>query len=313
TDVLRTLKKYNHTELITSAVSCSHTRLTKYQTTHCGGCFQCIDRRLAGYASDLYDIDDSGIYNHDLIEEPICTEEKTTLIDYIRQAKHYFESTIESFTYDYLNEIDNVAEPISQLYPEIDEQSAVNKVWELFNRHGKQIDKALRTIENKHSRPFNKTLDNTLLSIIYEKPYLKDPVTHFVASICEQLSTFIPLSFPKNNLPTDERDFNNKISALLASKKEEYEREHPAIRFALADSVPDHTFLEYQLLIESKYIRGNTSPSKVSSGIAEDLTKYSGNGHILFVVFDPDRNIPDVSRFCKDFENKGNCSVKVFR
>jgi len=68
------------------------------------------------------------------------------------------------------------------------------------------------------------------------------------------------------------------------------------------------------LVIEAKYIRGKTTPSKVSEGIAADITKYgSKNYQILFIVYDPGRAISNDDRFCGDFDSAGNCIVKIFR
>ena len=49
-------------------------------------------------------------------------------------------------------------------------------------------------------------------------------------------------------------------------------------------------------------------------GIAADITKYGNKGYqMLFVVYDPNRAIPNDDRFCADFQNTGRCIVKVFR
>jgi hypothetical protein len=69
----------------------------------------------------------------------------------------------------------------------------------------------------------------------------------------------------------------------------------------------------FQLLIESKYIRGSTSPSKANEGIAADLTKYPAESHKLFIVYDPERQIADDSKFRVDIEAKGNCTVDIVR
>jgi hypothetical protein len=67
------------------------------------------------------------------------------------------------------------------------------------------------------------------------------------------------------------------------------------------------------LLIEAKYIRGNTSPSKANEGMASDLIKYPQDKHILFLVYDPDHKIPADVEFINDFESRGRCSVKILR
>lgn len=99
----------------------------------------------------------------------------------------------------------------------------------------------------------------------------------------------------------------------MSLEKVEFEREYPAISFALAKAIPDHSQKEYDFLIEVKYIRGKTTPSKVTEGIAADLTKYISGCHILFVVYDPGRSIYNDLKFKSDFENKGNCTMNIIR
>ncbi len=313
TDVFKTFNKYNRQELIPSAVSCSKTFLNIKQATHCGGCFQCIDRRLASFACGLNEIDDVGIYNHDFINDRNDAEAKTTLIDYIRQAMNFSRSTDDSFYHSYLNELIDIAEPISYLYPRLDEQTAISKIWQLCNRHGKGVNKALKRIQKLYAEPYERKAKDSLLDILAEQPYFEEPVIRLIESICEQLQRSIPELF-KHNPPKNEEDFNDKVNALIQAQRPDYEREHPGIRFAVATAIPDHSFIAHDLVIEAKYIRRNTTPSKVTEGIAADITKYGSKDYqMLFVIYDPDRAISDDDRFCKDFKNTGKCEVRIFR
>ena len=312
-DVLKIFNKYNRQKLIPSAVSCSKTFLNIKQATHCGSCFQCIDRRLASFTSDLNEIDDVGIYNHDFIKNQNDAEAKTSLIDYIRQAMNFSQSTEDSFYHSYLNELIDIAEPISYLYPRIDEQTAISKLWQLCNRYGKGVNTALKRIQKLYAEPYERKTKDSLLDILAEQPYFEEPVNRLIESICEQLHRSIPELF-KHNQPKNEEDFNDKVNALIMAQGPDYEREHPGIRFAMATAIPDHSFTAHDLVIEAKYIRGDTTPSKVSEGIAADITKYGSKDYqILFVVYDPGRAISNDNRFCGDFNSAGNCIVKIFR
>jgi len=92
------------------------------------------------------------------------------------------------------------------------------------------------------------------------------------------------------------------------------ESEFPAISFALAKTIPDHSLLKnYNLLIETKYVRGKTTPSKITDGIAADLTKYPAKCIKLFCIYDPERSIYNDEKFRKDFESKGNCVINIIR
>ncbi len=77
--------------------------------------------------------------------------------------------------------------------------------------------------------------------------------------------------------------------------------------------MPDHEANATTLIVEAKYIRGASSPSKASEGIAADITKYPDRAFILFVVYDPDRAIIDDAIFKKDIQSKRDCIVAVIR
>ena len=77
--------------------------------------------------------------------------------------------------------------------------------------------------------------------------------------------------------------------------------------------MPDHGSDDLDLVVESKFIRGNTPPSRASEGMAADLTKYPKRAHILFLVYDPDHAIKDDMVFKNCFESRGGCTVLIFR
>ena len=90
-------------------------------------------------------------------------------------------------------------------------------------------------------------------------------------------------------------------------------REHPAVSFAGGHSVPDHGSDDLDIVVEAKYVRGGTTPSKASEGMAADRTKYLQEIHILFVVYDPEHAIRDDQQFVNDFESRGRCTVLILR
>ena len=242
TDILRMLAELGQQDLISSAVSCSKTFQNIGQSTHCGGCFQCIDRRFAAYGSELDEIDESGIYGQDFIRTPIEDPEvRTTLIDYVRQAIRFAKSNLDRF---YLENLEELADIIEYM-PGMDEEKALEEIWKLCQRHGQQVGKALVRMRDVFDRPFELIPRDTLLRLIADREYLKEPIDRLVEDICTRLKSAIPIAFPQNNLPKDETDFNNKVSALLQSYKGNFEREHPAVSFALTHPTPDHSHNQY--------------------------------------------------------------------
>lgn len=306
-DVLRRLTEVKQERLITSAVSCSRTfQKMGRQATHCGVCSQCIERRFAAYATELDDIDDSGLYGLDFVKEPVQGEAKTALVDFVRQARGFADSSIDQFCSERGAELIDAFDGL----PDMSQQEAVEKIWKLSRRHGEQVLRAIRRMREINDHPYVCIPQGSFLNMISEREYLKEPVERLVEAISQKLKISLPLAFQRN-LPIDEHDFNDKLSAVMASEKQRLEREHPAVRFALAHAVPDHSWGD--VFIESKYIRKKTTPAKVNEGMAADLKKYGKAHHILFVVYDPERSISDDLRFKADFENGGSCTVLIIR
>jgi REase_DpnII-MboI len=102
---------------------------------------------------------------------------------------------------------------------------------------------------------------------------------------------------------------SERVDALLDGWRDDLVSEHPIVSFAGARIAPDHALPRTDLLIEAKYVRGGTTPSKASEGIAADLTKYPQRKHTLFIVYDPHTAILDPHEFQYDFESRGKCTV----
>ncbi|MDO8549528.1 MAG: hypothetical protein Q7S39_05160, partial [Ignavibacteria bacterium] len=234
---------------------------------------------------------------------------KTTVVDYIRLAFDFTQHNIDSFYDENLDELINIDDYIEGET----EFARVEKIFHIFKKHGEQIEKAIECIRNRHDKPTQKRLKNSFLSIIADQEYFKMPKQRLVDQICSKLSKAIPIACQNNRYPQDELAFNNLVSAFIDEEKEDYTREFPTIRFALAKTVPDHALNEYQLLIESKYLRGKTTMSVITDGIGADLIKYPVESHKLFIVYDPERKINDDETFKRDFESRGNCTIYIIR
>jgi hypothetical protein len=194
-----------------------------------------------------------------------------------------------------------------------DDNDLVENIWELCQRHGKQVEAALCRIRNIHDDLFVMPKRNTLLHLVFsEREHLKSIIDRLIKTITEKLSLAIPKMYRKK-LPEDENDLNIKVNAIISANEIEIRSEHPKVSFAYAKVVPDHTILGTNLLIESKFIRRGTSPSKASEGISADLMKYPPGSHLLFLVYDPTHAIHDDAIFKSDFESKGSCTIVILR
>lgn len=310
TDVVTDLVNGPHRELLTSSVSCSKTFQNLGQATHCGGCSQCVDRRFAAYAAKADNWDHSGIYAKDIIAQSIDEgETRTTAVDFVRQAQRFGTWNIDHFYQETINELAEIVDYLPECSSEND---AINRVWGLCKRHGDQVAMGMQRMRSKHDNLYECLEKDSLLQLISDREYLKNPVGRIVASIVDLVSNSVPKMF-SSNPPSDENDLNTKINVLLDSHRIDLTREHPAVSFAGGHSVPDHGNDNMDLLIESKYVRRGTTPSKASEGMAADLTKYPQEAYILFLVYDPNRAIKDDRQFKNDFESRGRCTVLILR
>jgi hypothetical protein len=309
-DIFRKIRSFKQEHLIPSAVSCSRTFQNLGNATHCGTCFQCIDRRLAAYASDCDDIDESGIYAQNLITTALNGEARTALVDYIRQARDFSMWNVDHFYSEMLNGLVDVVDYLPGMP---DEPAAVEALWRVCRKHGDGVERAIRVIRDRYDHPYEDLPRNSLLQLISAREYLREPVQRLIEIIVLRLSIAIPQMFAKGKLPKDEPDLNQKIHALLDAWRDDLVSEHPAVSFAGARVIPDHALNSTDLLIEAKYVRSGTTPSKASEGIAADLTKYPQQKHTLFIVYDPHTAILDPHKFQSDFESRGKCSIRIIR
>ena len=300
-EVVKYLKDSGHGHLLSSSVSCSHTYNSGPNATHCGECFQCLDRRIGVYGANANDWDSESLYAADIITASIPSREgKTTAVDYLRQAANFSNWNQHQFYYETLDELQML---LGWVPGYEDEGDLVEKIWTLCSRHGRQVDHALRRMRALHEGVFSPLASDSLLRVISDREFLKAPIERLVTSIENRLESALPKSF-RSVRPHNEADLNDKIEGLLDTWRDDLQREHPAVPFASAGVVPDFSLDRGHLLIEGKYIRGNTTPSKVTEGMAADLTKYPQEAHILFVVYDPDAAIVDRARLKRDFEGQ---------
>lgn len=308
-DVVDALVASGHGDLISSSVSCSRTFQREGTATHCGRCFQCVDRRLAIFAAGQERCDDAALHTVDITRRPIPDDEsRTTTVDYLRQAAHFAESSLDSFYTEHLSEL---ADALDSLPTSGSDLERIERVWRLMRAHGENVRSGLLRIRQLYDDPFAPLPRGSLPSLVSNREYLRPAVVRLCEAISDIASGAVGELF-RVQPPSNENDFNARMAALIGSHHELIS-EHPSVPFACAQVRPDHTVTDTALLIESKFIRDSASPSKASEGIAADLTKYPSHAHVLFLVYDPHRRIQDDVEFKRDFERKGRCTVTILR
>jgi len=313
-DVIKIIKDVKKTDYIRHAVSCSKTFKSEGEHSHCGECSQCIDRKFAIYNLGLESIDDDlGLYNYNFINESVeDAAARKTLLDYTRLALNFSQWNFDNFSY-------KMVEPLAEVVDFIDgndDLDKTNKIFNLCKRHGFQIENAVKHMRDKYHNLFKKHnyQKSSLLDMLNTGEHFKNAPERLSDSILSVLQQAIPIMFRKNR-PVNENDFNDKIESLIKSRDYEYDREFPTISFALSKAVPDHAILEHDLLIESKYLRGATTPSVVTDALSSDILKYqkySQSVFILFIISDPERKIHDDNKFVSDF-SQFPCKIGIIR
>ena len=249
-----------------------------------------------------------GLYANDIIGKTISNaESKTTVVDYLRQAGNFANWNVEYFYRQTLDDLQH----LNGWVPNCDDEMVlVGEVWSLCSRHGNQVGQALRRMRDLHESVFAPLAQDSLLKVVSDREFLRAPIERLVTSIENRLESGLPKSF-RSVRPVNEADLNDKIEGLLDTWRDDLQREHPSVPFARAGVVPDFSIDRGHLLIEGKYIRDKTTPSRVTEGMAADLTKYPQEAHVLFVVYDPDAAIVDRAKLKRDFEGRGRCTICV--
>jgi hypothetical protein len=307
-EIVEVFKKYHSEYLIASSVSCSSSRTKPGQAPHCGCCSQCIDRRFALYSVGLNEYDDE--YATDFIRafpDDDKNETKQRIYNTLRMANLEDISSKEAFVQKYPDDITSI---VSYWQGSTNADDKLDEIYDLVCRYGRSVIAAATAMRNKYddlTKPINK---NSLLSILSERQYMNTPFYNRVVEIDSILRRSIPDIF-QNDKPKNENDFNAKLHGLL-NVQDDFLREYPVLQFGLSSYRADQS--QGNLLVESKYLRGKTPPSVASEGIAADITKIPDNCGILFVVYDPERQISDDYVFIQAYESKRkDCYVRVYR
>lgn len=186
----------------------------------------------------------------------------------------------------------------------------IDILFAFFYKNSEIVLSALTKMRTKYENLLKAVPENSLLEIIAKREYLHSPIYARISEIDKILLSAIPTMFHTEK-PNSEQDLNAKIQSLL-SVHGKFNREYPELLFGITNYRADHS--QDNLVIETKYIRKNTTPSKATEGIAADITKIQSAYGVYFIVYDPDRAIINDDLFIKSFEEKRNdCHVKIYR
>lgn len=311
TDIVQKINDLGGADLFSSTVSCGKTIRTGSQT-HCGGCSQCVDRRIAAYAAGLADRDDEGLYNFDFARDPITDQQPEALMvinDFFFQAAEFKNMTEDGFAFgERLAELAEVAQGL----PQEDPDDLVTKVYELCKRHGNQAFKGYEAMRAMHGDPSQARDSLSLYAMVETGKHLRPPHEALSDRIETVLRDGLRLAFQRRR-PDHENVLNDEIEALLGAAGERIHREFPHIQFATKQSVPDHASEDCSVLVEAKMIRKTGGLRTATNEMAADVTLYGESKFIFFLIYDPLNLVKRELAFVKDFEKTGRCRVCLVR
>lgn len=146
-EVLAGIKAAGCSELCSSTCSCTRTKETTNQHTHCGRCSQCIDRRLCAIGAGLDDNEDPPEMYRSCVLTGECDGSAISLVErYIGTARKIDRMGSSD---DLFAEFGEAARALTQVGMRAD--MAAENVFDLYKRHARSICSALSQINIKHS------------------------------------------------------------------------------------------------------------------------------------------------------------------
>lgn len=305
-EVTYIIKKYGEEDLISSTVSCSSTRKLRGKMSHCGVCSQCIDRRFALFSMDMQEYDDD-YYDSNFIVDENDNETKQRLYDLL----FFSSSELGGSSDELLRKNPKQLLDLINYWPLTNKEDAKEEIYNLLVRYGETVFRAAQRMQTQYEDLRKKNNEGSLLQMLSDRTYFKAPVRIKVEEIDKILCDGIPIMF-RDGSPQNENELNNKIQAIIQSAAGNFSREYPVLRFGISSYRAD--LGQDAFVIESKYLRGGTTPSKASEAIAADIIKIPEEIGVMFVVYDPQRSIVQDNDFISGFESKrGNCFVRIYR
>ena len=153
-DVVRVMMANGFSGLVEHTTSCAHTwEMTTFHT-HCGGCSQCIDRRLAAIAAGAGHHDRAEAYKVDLFTDPRPEGEQRTLVTaYVETAHRFSRMAFMEFIRRYPEVLRSLP------FTGLPEETGARKAFELHRRHGGEVT---RVVEDAIGQNAGKILDGSL-------------------------------------------------------------------------------------------------------------------------------------------------------
>jgi len=295
--------------LIPYSCSCVRTFFQTKTQRHCGGCCQCIDRRIAILAAGAEAHDPQTDYVSDVFAgQRKDGYENSIAIDYARHALELSRATdlqlAERFGHEFAR--------AGRAFP--NDPAAAEGMIRIHQRHGQDVTRVLSEQIERHAGPMmSGELDpSCMLSLIAGRRHLLSVERRYAERVHHLLADGLPRMCEKGQ-PRDEPQLQAWCDGILCSFDDTLVREYPFVRWASALTKPDWSTQKSCLWVELKYVREHTQRSNLTEGIAADITKYEGQRRVLFVIYDPHHRITDEASFSLAVEEHEGMLVRFIR
>lgn len=299
-------------DLIHLSSSCTRTVMASSAQKHCGVCSQCIDRRIAVLSHKSIDTgldyETDVFFGERKLDPAKNTYDKGIAVSYMRFANEINKMSEEEFDYAYGSFINDAADAL-------DGYGSIRPLIDMHKRHAATVVSVLedQIVQNKSVIASGDLPLNSLLSFVISGAHTQESSTLFIENIGNMLAKAIPLAC-KSEKPKNETHLQDICSAILASAEEDIQREFPYVAWSFSLSKPDFSNERTGTFIELKYLKKGQVPSKITEQIAADLVKYEANNRgVLFVIYDPDRVIPDDDAFMGGISYYPTAHMKIIR
>ncbi|MFZ5908808.1 MAG: 7-cyano-7-deazaguanine synthase [Chloroflexota bacterium] len=307
-ETLEILKRNKCCELLEETVSCAHSRQSKH-TPHCGVCSQCVDRRFATCVAQLEKYDPPSRYKVDIFNDPIEDGvNRTLVVSYIRFAKDVEQMTPEEIFKEY-TELEDCIIPGDRNVPQTAKELA-----DLLRRHAMQVSTVVKEkLRDSAVSLFEASLpESCLIRLIASGEHSHNPRENFAIRLVSLLQHGIPKIF-QSHKPEDENEVQEATDGILASAKEDLDRELPLLSFASISTKPDFSRLDPNAFyIEMKYIKERKNVNRIVTEITSRISVYQKQGaYTLFAVYDPHHCIPDDQKFAGELSGNSHLTTVI--
>jgi hypothetical protein len=309
-EVVSMIGSHGGSELVGLTCSCAHPMFQSKTRWHCGACSQCIDRRMAVFATGLDKHDAEHDYETDVFRGPRKDGyDKNMAVDYVRHALELSHMTPEDMAARFNRDLGRAV----RSFPKKSE--AAQEFIQLHKRHGQAVESVVvQQLQNKKPELVAGTLvASSLLAMVAGQVHQVPVWRRYADRITELLLAGLPTAC-KTHKPRNEPHLQEICDGILKGHNGTLVREFPFMRWGSNLTKPDWSAEEFGLWVELKYVRKKEGVRQIGAAIAEDITKYGDNQrNVVYVVYDPNHLITDEREFAEPILKRPTMQVRLIR